>query len=149
MKSSRFIQNTDLATIKNRGRYTAQITIPQTFTTINGTPTTVIVSSDIYVGAGDFEPYFIYEDEDGLSTTIYKSGWIEANRHSYSTIDNQWHDTIDYIYVQTVQAGSGIYRLEAYVAEYWIATLYNATWSIDAPKLIKLYMHTFVDPFNQ
>lgn len=151
MKSSRFIQNTDLATLKNRGKYTAEILIPQTFTTTNGVPKTTVVYSDIYVGTGKFEPYFIYEDENGaISTSRYKSGWIQATRRSYSTIDNQWHDNPDnYIYVQTSQAGAGIYRLEAYVDEFWAYTLYNATWTIDSPKRIKLYMHTFIDPFNQ
>lgn len=154
MKSSRFIQNTDLATLKNRGKYTAEITIPSSFTTQNGNPMTIIASAEIYVGEGNFEPFFIYEDQNGfVSTGGYEDEnsayWVNATRRAYSSIDNQWHETDDFIYIDTAYAGAGVYRLEAYVTELWNYTLYDATWTVPNPKTIKLYLHTFIDPFNQ
>ena len=147
MKSSRYIQNTDLATLKNDGRTTATINIPQTATVTNGVSRYVIASTTFSVGALNSEPQFIFELGNGNMQTnnLYD---IPYTLHQYSTIDNQWHDTTQYYRAQIVRTGATNYRFEAYTTVFWGYSLYNATLTFD-PQTIKVYVHTFLNPFSQ
>lgn len=147
MKSSRYIQNTDLATLKNDGKTSVSITIPQTATIQNGVSRYVIASTNFMVGNSKSEPQFIYELGDGSLRTnnLYE---IPYTLRQYSTIDNQWHNTTQYYRAQVVRTGESSYRLEAYLTADWTYSRYNATATFDS-QAIKLYVHTFLNPFSQ
>lgn len=147
MKSNRFIQNTDLATLKNDAKTTAEITIPATTTIPNGVAFQRLVSTNFTVGKAGTEPQLIYEDEDGrIDTNSHRQ--ISGTLRQYSTVDNQWHNTQWYGRIQVVRVDSNTYRLEAYVNVHWAYSRYNATFTTTQKK-IKLYVHTFLNPFSQ
>ncbi len=147
MKSSRYIQNTDFATLKNDGKTGLSITIPQTATIQNGVSRYVITSANFMVGNSKSEPQFIYELGDGSLRTnrLYE---IPYTLRQYSTIDNQWHNSTQYYRAQVVRTGESSYRLEAYLTVDWNYSRYNATATFDS-QTIKLYVHTFLNPFSQ
>ena len=147
MKSNRFIENTDLATLKNDDKTVTQITLPASTTIPNGTTVQTLTSNTFVVGSTKSEPQFIYEDEDGRITTN-NHRQISGTLRQYSTIDNAWHDTTWYGRIQVVRVAPQTYRLEAIVTVHWAYALYNATFTT-TPQTIKLYVHTFLNPFNQ
>lgn len=152
MKSNKFIQNTELATLKNDGKTSVSVTLPATFTIPYMQASTVIVSKNFTVGTENSEPYFIYEDNASGETQFYMN-WhdtIPCTLHRYSTIDSQWHDENAWARVYVLRQGANKYQLRVIVNVYWQSQydLYDATARFDA-RTIKLYVHTFINPFNQ
>ena len=147
MKSNKYIENTELATLKNNAKAVAQITIPASTTVPNGTTVQTLASTTFVVGTSESEPQFIYEDEDGRIYTNYHEQ-LKGTLRQYSTIDSQWHNTQWYARIQVVRTAPRRYRLEAFVTVHWGYSANNATFTITSQK-IKVYVHTFLNPFNQ
>lgn len=152
MKSNKFIQNTELATLKNDGKVSATLTLPSTFTIPYMQASTVIASVNFTVGTAKSEPYFIYEDikSDGRRIYVNWHDMVECTLHRYSTIDSQWHDETAYARVYVLRQGGNRYQLRVLLNIYWQSQydLYDATAHFDE-HTIKLYVHTFINPFNQ
>lgn len=152
MKSNKFIQNTELATLKNDGKASATLTLPSSHTIPYMQASTVIASVNFTVGTDKSEPYFIYEDTTSSGRRFYMN-WhdlIECTVHRYNTIAGDWVDETSYARVYVLRQGGNRYQLRVILNVYWQSQydLYDATAHFDS-HTIKLYAHTFINPFNQ
>lgn len=148
MKSSRFIQRTDIATLKNDDKISAQISINGQYTVANGTQRAVIASTEFSVGSEDSEPFIIF-DKNGVSY-LNALPDIDCTLREYSTLSGGWYETSWSCPVQVVRVAPKRYRLEAYIMQMpYTYDAGNPRYYTFSETQITANIHTFKNPFSQ
>lgn len=148
MKSSRFIQRTDIATLKNDDKISVSININGQYTVANGTQRAVIASTEFNVGSEQSEPFVIF-DKNGVSF-INVLPALDCVLREYSTLAGGWYETNWYCPVQIVRIAPKRYKLEAYILQMpYTYTAGNPRYYTFDNTQITANIHTFKNPFNQ